>query len=254
MKKGVYLIIGLLILTAGFFSSVGVDNTKAYHNSINISIGIDGTSQTIDTIVASNFVFPSHTYVSTLSLNPGHNANQTWVSVKDGEMNLLQSLSSTNKLCPASPLKTNYTSSPTDKSKPYHYASEISLSSGKNLQEAIDSGDFCYVWYTDTSSCSASCGGGTRTTYCTYKSMQVTDNYCYGTKPSVSCNTQGCIWIQTGSNCIPTLCSNVGGLSSCPSSPSGTACSPAGSVIRCGYPGGCGQAYGGCIVITYTCR
>jgi hypothetical protein len=174
MKKGGYWITLLsIIIISVFISGVGVDVTKSYHNSTNISIGIDGINKTINEITASNFVFPSHIYASGVLLNPGHNINQIWVSVKDGEMTLYQALSSSNKLCPAIPLKTTYTSSPSDKSKPFHYANEIQLLSGKNLQEAIDAGDFCYIWYSNTCS-----------TYCSNKGTQVSDNYCYGTKPA----------------------------------------------------------------------
>ena len=230
MKKGHLILFLFIIFFISLIVSAGVDMTKAHHNSMNISIGIDGASQTIDAIAVSNFAFPSHTYISVLSLNPGHNANQIWASVKDGEMSLFQALSSTNKLCPASPIKSSYASSPTDKSQPYHYATEIQLPSGKSLQEAIDAGDFCYVWYTDDSSCSATCGGGTRTTYCSHNGVQVADNYCYGTKPSVSCNTQGCVWNLAYVGPSPGSC-----WSACPTA--GTACSPSGA------RGGCCDAY-----------
>jgi len=247
MKRGyVYLFAGLFILTTIIFiASTGVDKTKAYHNSINVSIGIDSISQTIDTITASNFVFPSHTYTSAVSINPGHNLNQIWVSVKDGEMNLSQALSSTNKLCPASPVKTNHTSSPTDKSQPYHYATEIQLPSGKNLQEAIDAGDFCYSWYTNTSSCSLVCGGGTRTTYCNHNGIQVADSYCYGTKPSVSCNTQSCTWQPfVGKGCGPPIQNN------CNMTFIGTVCSPAGSIKVCYFGTGSSACYTRILVST----
>lgn len=231
MKKGVYFIIGLSVIIAlVFVLGIGVDKTKAYHNSTNVSIGIDSLDKTIDAIAVSNFVFPSHTYTSVLSLNPGHNTNQIWVSVKDGEMNLSAALSSTNKLCPANPIKTSYASSPTDKTQPYHFANEIQLASGKNLQEAIDNGDFCYFWYTDTSLCSAICGGGTRTTYCNHSGVQVADSYCYGTKPSVSCNTQGCVWrILPGRGCVPATVSCSGSYCCSSYNPGGQACSPAGT-------------------------
>lgn len=196
MKKGYFVLFLVVTLFISLIASTGVDKTKVYHNSTNISIGIDGINQTLDTITPSNFVFFSHVYSSVLSLNPGHNFNQIWVSVKEGEMNLFAALQSTGKLCPANPIKTNYTSSPTDKSQPYHYATEIQLSSGKNLQEAIDAGDLCdYSWYTNSTSCNVSCGGGIQTTYCRNKlGAQVADSYCSGTKPSTICNTQACAW------------------------------------------------------------
>jgi hypothetical protein len=251
MKKGGYWIILLsIIIISVFISGIGVDVTKAYHNSTNITIGIDGINQTINTITAANFVFPPHTYASGLSLNPGHNINQIWVSVKDGEMNLSAALSSTNKLCPANPIKSSYTSSPIDKSQPYHYANEIQLSSGKTLQEAINLGDFCYSWYTNTISCSVTCGGGTRTTYCSRNGTQVADNYCYGTKPSVSCNTQGCVWTVERMGCIPASCSVF-----CPyPALTNTSCSPRNSTKMCGYNAGCSQAYGECRIFFYRCK
>ena len=228
-KGGLFIFLFFVFFLITFVVGVGVDKTKSYHDAINISIGIDGINQTINAIAIANFAFPSHTYTFGMLINPGHNANQIWVSVRDGEMSLSAALSSTNKLCPASPLKTNYTSSPADKSQPYHYANEIQLQSGKTLQEAIDAGDFCYVWYTDTSSCTATCGGGTRTTYCSHNGVQVADSYCYGTKPSVSCNTQSCVWRPFGRGCIPSIYVSCG-TSCCPShNPSGS-CSPEGKM------------------------
>ena len=245
-KRGIYLLIGFFILASLIFViGVGVDTKKPYHSSSNVTIGIDGLNKTINEIIAGNFVFPSHLYSRGVKVNPGHSINETWVSVKDGEMTLYQALSSANKLCPASPVKTTYSSSPLDKSQPFHYASEINLSSGKTLQEAINAGDLCYYWNI-SSSCSATCGGGTNLTYCSHNGVQVADTYCYAPKPSKSCNTQGCVWVIDYRSCMPSSCG--GG---CPDI-AGDPCSPAGSTKFCCVDYGCGAA--GSLGIRFICK
>jgi len=193
MKKGKLALLFFGILFISLIIAAGVDKTKDWHDSTAVSIGIDGINQTIDAIMTINFAFPYHIYSSVLSLNPGHNFNQIWVSVKDGEMSLSAALNSTDKLCPASPLK-NYTSSPADKSQPYHYATEIQLSSGKNLQEAINAGTLC---------CSTSLGN-----YCTPSG---TSGYCINTQGTLACDGTTCIGTTfkaagTGCHCITPKC------------------------------------------------
>jgi hypothetical protein len=128
----------LTLLFTGIFSV----NAALLHSGNNFFIKIDGVDRTLQYAINNNLFAGSHTYALSSSIpNPGHSANEIWVSVKDGEMNLLQALSSTNKLCPRSPPKTSYTG-PSDKSKAYHYASEIEISTGKSFQQAIDNGEF----------------------------------------------------------------------------------------------------------------
>jgi hypothetical protein len=235
-KRYAYLLAGFFILITIFFiSSLGVDKTKSYHNSQSILIGIDGNNQTLETITPGSFIFSAHNYTSIGSIDPGHNASQIWVSVQDGETTLINALTSSsfpNRLCPPKINVTN-ASDYTNKNipNPGHLAIEIQLANGKNLQESINAGDLCdYSWYTNSSSCSVTCGGGILTSYCRSKlGAKVADNYCYGTKPSVSCNTQGCIWqLQPGRGCIPTDRPDCGG-SCCPYNPGSKACSPAGT-------------------------
>jgi len=141
-------------------------------------------------------------------LDPGHGADEIWVSVKDGEMNLIQALSSTNKLCPNPSKPITYTSSPTDKTKPYHYATEIQLSSGKTFQEAINDGDFCCVPET-CSSLGYECG--------------TWDDGCGGT---LNCGTCGANEECSNGKCVSTCVSNMG-----------DSCYPSGVDASCTNPG-----------------
>ena len=151
------VIFGLIfiILFTGIFS------VNAYmHSSTDFLIKVGTDVGTLQHAINGNYFIGTNTYSSPSALNPGHTANEIWVSVKDGEMNLIQALSSTNKLRPASPLKTSY-SGPSDKSKAYHYANEIEISSGKSFQQAIDDGEFYCV--PDCSCAATTCVGTTCT-------------------------------------------------------------------------------------------
>ncbi len=246
LKRGL-----IFVLAVSFFIlSFQIAGAIILHSSVNVSLGIDGINQSVQQIATANFKFPSHTYLSGISVNPGHAADRIWVSVKDGEMSLYQAFSSANKLCPAIPLA-NYTSSPADKTKPYHFAAEIQFSSGKSLQQAIDDGDFCYTWQTNMTFCNETCGGGFRKVNCTRNNLtQVTNDYCYGTKPSVACNMQQCLWVQYGMSCIPAGCSSF-----CPFPPlTNTSCPARNSTTNCGQPAGCTQASGECRIFFYRCQ
>lgn len=259
IKKGNVFLIFILLIMGIFVITAAVDKTKQWHSSdSNIKLIVDGSEKTLQTAIDNRLFLGSHVY-SSPSLVPagGHNVDSIWVSVKDGEMNLLQALSSTNRVCPASIPKTTYSSQSIP--NPSHLATEIEISindSQMSLQDAINSRVFCYSWTTNLTSCNASCGGGVRNTYCNHNGVQVEDVYCSfsGTKPSVSCNPQVCVWNQTSVACLPTPCGYVVGLSSCPTSPNGAACSPIGSTKKCGYGAGCTQGYGQCRVYTYTCQ
>jgi hypothetical protein len=163
MKRG-FIILVLLVFSISYISA-------AMHSSTDFMIKVDTSTGTLQNAVDGNYFVQSHTYSSVQALNPGHSADEIWVSVKDGEMNLLQALSSMHKLCPNPSKPTTYKSSPADKSKPYHLATEIQLASGKSLQQAINDGEFppgpsCYPPGSQSSctsagmiQCDGSCGG-----------------------------------------------------------------------------------------------
>ncbi|OGJ13261.1 hypothetical protein A3K82_01735 [Candidatus Pacearchaeota archaeon RBG_19FT_COMBO_34_9] len=195
----------------------------------------------------------------------GHNADSIWVSVNGAENTLLNALKTTGLYGNTTTLSYN---GPADKSKAYHYATEIEITVCGNktsLQEAIDTGKFTkYVWSNGT--CSVTCGGGTKIVSCQRESdgMQVANACCdSGTKPSTVCNPQACAWHLTSTSC----CS--GGLScyktcisaiqnppyaSCSSQglSEGAACSSRGTTKTC-YPGG-GSGAGCCWAYTYICQ
>jgi hypothetical protein len=138
MKKR-WLIFSLILL---FVSISFVNASGGTHSSTSVSLSIDSTAKNPDSISISNLV-GSHTYAAGTSSDPGHNANQIWVSVQDGEMTLLSALQSTHRLCPASPVKTLYTSASIP--NPSHLATEINLANGKTFQKAINDGDYCPI-------------------------------------------------------------------------------------------------------------
>ena len=211
-KKWFYAIIVVGILSLGIFSV-----NAALHSSNDFLIKIGTDVGTLQHAINGNYFTQTHTYSSPSALNPGHTANEIWVSVKDGEMNLIQALSSANKLCPASPLKTSY-SGPTDKSKAYHYASEIGISSGKSFQQAIDDGNFCCV--PDCSCAATTCVGTTCTD-------PVCGQTCDGTKLRDTC-------ASLGYECDPWS-DGCGGTLSCGTCGSGYTCSAGKCVIIVTY-------------------
>ncbi|MDD5012582.1 MAG: hypothetical protein PHQ66_02985 [Candidatus Nanoarchaeia archaeon] len=150
MKKSVYVIIGLMITIVGIlFVTAVVDKTAKWHSDSDVSVNVDGTVRDMTYAVENNLLKGwSHTYGVSLPMDPGHNVSEIWVSVQDGEMSLLQALSSANRLCPASLKQKGYTG-PTNKSNAYHYATELEVvitSVNMSLQDAIDAGRLCYSW------------------------------------------------------------------------------------------------------------
>jgi len=236
MKKSVYVIIGLLILISGILiTAVAVDKTNKWHSGDQIKILIDTSEITLQNAIDQNLFLGSHIYNLFDSVpDPGHNASEIWVSVKDGEMSLLDGLSSANKLCPATPIETEYTG-PSDKSNAYHYATEIEINATSSLQDAINSGQFCYNYLWKNSSwgtCSVPCSGGTqtRTVWCERNDgTHVSDSYCIPPKPvaSQTCNTQ--------------ICSGTG----CPSCPWGNSGSGSGHCNLNGRQGRWKSPYSG---------
>ena len=134
-----------------------------------IIVNVDGTARNLG---EGNGVLGGTTYASATTTSGQHDASQVWVSVLDGEMTLLQALQSTNKLKPNPSKPTTYASSPSDKTKPYHFANQVMIDSTKTLQQAINDGKFVGInggwcpW--DYTTCSSkTCGvSGTMTTTC----------------------------------------------------------------------------------------
>ena len=139
-KKELIAYFGIFLL---FF--LPLTTSVIYHQGGDVQISVDGTtSRTLNS--GTSYFIGTHTYASVIAAMGQHDPNQVWVNVKDGEMTLLLALQSTNKLCPKTSKPTTYSSQPAGNNKAYHYATEIQLSatySNKDLQTAINDGDFC---------------------------------------------------------------------------------------------------------------
>jgi hypothetical protein len=170
MKRGTRLsllilfsTISLSLLILFLFSIFSVSAATQQASSINITI--DNVQRTLDS--GSIYFVGIHTWTAGSSTDPGHNASQIWVFVQEGETTLLNALTSptfVHKLCPNPSKPLTYASK--NIPNPGHLATEIILSSGKSLQQAINDGDFCgCVPNTDTKSC------GTSTTCATYSTI-----------------------------------------------------------------------------------
>ncbi len=169
MKRGL-VFIGLFLLLIMIFSA----SASIFHGPGNISISIDGVSRTLReraiTLFGEESYFTGIGYIYTLlaPVSPGHAADQIWVYVKDGETTLFNALNSSqfkNRLCPNVNKPTTYKFSPVDKSKSYHYATEVwykepvyalgvLITPGISLQGAINNGEFAAKYY--NSSCFSS--------------------------------------------------------------------------------------------------
>ncbi len=166
IKRGILLFVGLSILFSFIISLI---SAMTMHPASSVVVNIDGTNRNLES--GGGYFIGTHTYTSVSSLiTEQHDVSQIWVSVKDGEMTLLNALKSTNKLCPKSTKPLTYSS--LNIPNPSHLATEIQLVSGKSLQQAINDGVFCasYYWFANdwgswstTNQCS---GYQTRTVYC----------------------------------------------------------------------------------------
>jgi len=162
MKRGIIIFI-LLIFSFSFISAA------ITHPAVNVFVDSDGIIRNLETEATYFIGGGIHSSVSDSAI-VGHDASQIWVSVKDGEMTLLDALSSKNRLCPSSTKPLIYTSA--NIPDPSHLATEIQLASGKNFQQAINEGSFCtyYSWGTSAwgawSSTDLCSGSQTRTAYC----------------------------------------------------------------------------------------
>ncbi len=142
MKGGIIIFI-FLICSISLISA-------ANHTASSIIVNVDSISRNIE--AGTNYFLGTHTYSSISSLTGGqHDANEIWVYVQDGQMTLLQALQSIHKLCPKS--SSSVPTAPADKSKAYHLATEITLSSGKTLQQVINDGSLCGCVPSTTKKC-----------------------------------------------------------------------------------------------------
>jgi hypothetical protein len=257
-----FIVIGILIIANTFFVSAFL---SVSHLGSNIIVKVDSNNVNLDSST-SNFGV-GHTYSSTPDLTMGqHNASQVWVSVKDGEMTLLQALQSTNHLCPLANPTLTYSS--TSIPNPSHLATEIDLSSGKTFQKAINDGNFCPVngRWSDWSSwsdpagfsdgaggtCSKSCATGTqtRTRTCTNPAPSNGGAPCSGSASEIqNCNTQCCPvnggWSEFGS-CIANvgLCGTGTQTRTCIGASCGGTCSGSPTqtcTVECNSPAVCYQ-------------
>jgi hypothetical protein len=139
MKRGIKIcsIILLFLMGLSFISAAGT------HSADVVQIVVDGVQRALNWITISLFQTGTHTYTLPVLSIPGHDASSIWVSVKDGEMTLFNALQSTNKLCPANPVKPSYTSPSIP--NPSHLGTEVTLDSGESLQKSIDDENFCCV-------------------------------------------------------------------------------------------------------------
>ena len=268
-KRYLYIIAGLLTLFAGVFViNAAVNKAKAWHFANDILITIGDFEGSLQQAIDEEYILglPNLTQAySQLIPNPGHGADVIWVSV-DGSETTLQNAISTIGLCGSFSIA-SYTS--VDIPIQSHFASEIEISSGKSLQDAIDEGDFCCVqdctcasdtcvgdtcidsncgeacegnktavdggWsaWSAWSSCSVPCSGGTqtRTRTCTNPASDCGGADCVGDSlESRACNIQSCTWHITEGSYIPGTCGEAGG-SFCPTE--GEACSPYGDTMNC---------------------
>jgi hypothetical protein len=229
LKGGLNFAICILLI----FLSLTFISSAIMHNGTNVQIRAGSNTRALPieltTFCNTSNYFASITYGTVASISFGHDAGQIWVSVVDGEMTLLQALQSTHKLCPREDKPTTYLSAVPN---PSHLATEISLPSGKTLQQAINDGDYCTTnaaWGL-FSDCNLQCGGGTRSQLCIPGACGGT-NTCSGTAQTQSCNTQSCSLNCTPQDASwgPTTCGACsktcgGGTQSCSQTCSGASC------------------------------
>lgn len=209
-KKRPLQFIGLLILIMGIFTIAAiVDKNKSWHSSDEILITVDGYTMTLQEAIDNNvFVDGATQSYTTEMLNPGHNANEIWISINGNEMTLQSALSITKDLCGEDSPSSSYIYT----INMGQFADEIEISPEKSLQDAINTGDFCYDSETPSYTYSWYTGpwGGcvddpydynpmnciqTRIVYCRRSDgQQVADSYCSGTKPSSMQSCECPVW------------------------------------------------------------
>jgi len=268
IKRGILLFVGLSILISFIISLI---NASISFPANDIKINVAGSPMTLQQAADLGYLKgTASSYASSSPISMGqHDASQIWVSVKDGEKNLIDALSSTNKLCPKS--SSAVPTGPTDKSQAYHLATEVIFSSGtfnaKSLQQLINDGTLCttYSWITSGWSSNGACPTTTftRTVYCKRDDGTNMGTTC-GTYSGCSCPTPAtsttttCTWSQSSSSrcgCLSIqdtpLCYGISGCSSVV----GTSCSSSGGTGYClGGTCSCGSACKSDTLYTTTCN
>lgn len=239
LKKRYWIFFGLLILFISIFTIVAIDYESSWHSLDEILVTVDGYTMTLEEAMDNNVFIDGATQSYTTEIpNPGHNANEIWVSVDGNEMTLQEAILTTDGLCGSSSI-TSYSSSPT--SLTYQFANEIEILLDTSLQDAINNRDLVSIdggWseWSDWSTCSVECGGGTqtRTRTCTNPIPYCGGADCVGgNSETQNCNTQACptTWTWqpfTYVSCYPSTCSGI-----CNWSIVGESCSPQGNTYVC---------------------
>ncbi len=260
MKRGLVLIVIFLLFIQTYSVSAVVAVTQP---ASSIVVNVDGSPTSL-TSSTSSFSFAGHTYSSISSLSMGqHDASQVWVSVKDGEMTLLQALQSTNKLCSNLSNPITYSSSPSDKSKPYHFATEVIGFTAGNFQQAINAGAFCCIpscpdasticvgtTYTGGNGCGGSCSVvGAKPAVASYFGT-CTSTSCtqVGAKPCLGGTCGGSTAVctpETSTPCYGTTCSSGTCNSATHTCCTSTGCAAASTVCNgVAYTDNCGTSCG----------
>jgi len=141
-NKWFYLLIafGILAIISGVSIAVGM--TRGGHSANNLLITKDGHRMTLQEAMSGNvFIYGASADGITTVPDPGHDEGEIWVSVNGEEMTLQAALSTEEGLCGMSSPSSSYTSP--DIPNPSHLATEIEISPGTSLQDAINSEDFC---------------------------------------------------------------------------------------------------------------
>lgn len=225
-KRGILII--SLVLVSVFITFISASGT---HPADQVVVGIDGVSTNLNSITSST-LGQTHVYTAGTAPDPGHDASQIWVSVKDGEMTLLSALQSPDRLCPNPSSPLTYTS--VNIPNPSHLATEINLASGESLQQAINSKTYCCVPDCTGKNCGSDGCGGTCGT-CTGSGM--------------SCNAGGnCCSFNMGNPCQVNACTN--GKTACDGSCTETSYVSVGT--SCGTDATC-DGSGNCVSSCYTC-
>lgn len=151
MKRGLISLVFILLFTTIVSAQVVI------HPASNFRIDVDGSDRTLQDAINNSLLMGTHSYsIPSPIPNLQHGADEIWISTNDGEMTLLNALENNVPLEKSS--FSGYSS--TNIPNPVHFATEVELSSGKNLQEAINDGTLAsslYSWQTGSwSSCSPS--------------------------------------------------------------------------------------------------
>ena len=138
-KRCMYTIVGLLILVIGIFTVYAiVDKEKSWHDFSDILVIVDGFNMTLEEAIYYDVLISGATQSYTVEVpNPGHSADEIWVSISGNETTLQDAISTTG-FCGYDSPSFSYMSNMTLG----QFASEIEISPGTSLQDAINNGSF----------------------------------------------------------------------------------------------------------------